>query len=204
MLKIGLTGGIGTGKTYLSAHFRDMGIPVYYADEEAKKLYRQPEFLSEMRKAFPDAQFWLPDGSLNMNELAKSFQDEAFLQRLSRFVHPFVMRDFEQWAAQQNAPAVMMESAILFEYDLVSHFDKIIVADAPEALRIKRILARNPHLTEADIRQRISRQMPQEEKCSRADLVVCTGETYREGRLFNVECRMQNEGLTPQQLNIEP
>ena len=147
MVKIGLTGGIGTGKTYLSAHFRDMGIPVYYADEEAKKLYRQPEFLTEMRRAFPDERLWLPDGALDMNELAKSFQDEDFLQRLSHFVHPFVMRDFENWAAQQNTPAVMMESAILFEYDLVSYFDKIIVADAPEALRIKRILARNPHLT---------------------------------------------------------
>lgn len=180
MVKIGLTGGIGTGKTYLSAHFRDMGIPVYYADEEAKKLYRRPEFLAEMRVAFPDAHFWLSDGSLSMDELAKSFADEAFLQRLSRFVHPFVMRDFESWAARQNTPAVMMESAILFEYDLVSCFDKIIVADAPEALRIKRIMARNPHLTEADIRQRMSRQMPQEEKCSRADLVVCTGETYKE------------------------
>ena len=182
MVKIGLTGGIGTGKTYLSAHFRDMGIPVYYADEEAKRLYRQPEFLQEMRKAFPDARFWLSDGSLNMEELAKSFADEAFLQRLSRFVHPFVMRDFERWAAQQNAPAVMMESAILFEYGLTAYFDKIIVADAPEWLRIKRVQARNPHLTEADIRQRMSRQMSQEEKCSRADLVVCTGETYREGR----------------------
>ena len=181
MVKIGLTGGIGTGKTYLSAHFRDMGISVYYADEEAQKLYRQPEFLSEMREEFPAAQLWLPDGSLNMDELSKSFTDEAFLQRLSRFVHPFVMRDFENWAACQKTSAVMMESAILFEYDLVSYFDKIIVADAPEALRIKRILARNPHLTEADVRQRMSRQMPQEEKCSRADLVVCTGETYALG-----------------------
>ena len=187
MVKIGLTGGIGTGKTYLSAHFRDMGVPVYYADEEAKKLYRRPDFLSEMRKVFPAEKLWLSDGTLDMGELAKSFADEAFLQRLSRFVHPFVMRDFEQWAAQQNAPAVMMESAILFEYDLVSYFDKIIVADAPEALRIRRILARNPHLTEADIRQRMSRQMPQEEKCSRADLVVCTGETYREGLRINAE-----------------
>jgi dephospho-CoA kinase len=180
MVKIGLTGGIGTGKTYLSTHFRDMGIPVYYADDEAKKLYRQPVFLTEMRKAFPDEQLWLPDGALNMVQLAKSFENEAFLQRLSRFVHPYVMRDFERWAADQNAHAVIMESAILFEYDLVSYFDKIIVADASEALRIKRIKARNPQLTEEDIRQRMSRQMPQEEKCARADLVVCTGETYHE------------------------
>ena len=180
MVKIGLTGGIGTGKTYLSTHFRDLGIPVYYADDEAKKLYRQPLFLAEMRKAFPDERLWLADGSLNMQALSQSFENEDFLQRLSHFVHPYVMRDFEQWAAEQNAPAVMMESAIIFEYGLEHYFDKIIVADASEALRIKRIQARNPHLTEADIRQRMSRQMPQSEKCSRADLVVCTGETYRE------------------------
>jgi dephospho-CoA kinase len=180
MVKIGLTGGIGTGKTYLSTHFRDMGIPVYYADDEAKKLYRQPFFLSEMRKTFPDERLWLADGSLNLQALSQSFEDKEFLQRLSHFVHPFVMRDFERWAAEQNTHAVIMESAILYEYGLDKYFDKIIVADASEALRIKRIQARNPHLTEADIRQRMSRQMPQEEKCSRADLVVCTGETYRE------------------------
>lgn len=180
MVKIGLTGGIGTGKTYLSTHFQDMGIPVYYADDEAKKLYRQPFFLSEMRKVFPDKRLWLADGTLNMSELSQSFENEDFLKRLSHFVHPFVMRDFERWAAEQNTYAVMMESAILFEYGLDSHFDKIIVADASEALRIKRIQVRNPQLTEADIRKRMSRQLPQEEKCARADLVVCTGETYRD------------------------
>jgi dephospho-CoA kinase len=162
-----------------------MGVPVYYADEEAKKLYRQPSFLADMRQVFPDEELWLPDGSLNMRQLSQSFADEDFLQRLSHFVHPYVMRDFERWAAEQNAVAVMMESAILYEYGLDQYFDKIIAADAPEALRIKRIQARNPHLTEADIRQRMSRQMPQEEKCARADLVVCTGETYAEGRLNN-------------------
>ena len=181
MLKIALTGGIGTGKTYLSTHFRDMGIPVYYADDEAKKLYQQPAFLAEMRKQFPQQNLWLPDGTLNMPQLAQSFEDEAFLKRLSHFVHPHVMRDFERWADEQQSAAVIMESAIVFEYNLVSYFDKIIVADAPEALRIKRIQMRNPNLTEEDVRQRMARQMPQEEKCCRADLVVCTGETYREG-----------------------
>lgn len=180
MIKIGLTGGIGTGKTYLSKHFRDMGIPVYYADDEAKKLYRQREFLSKMRTVFPDENLWLPDGNLNMPQLAQSFENEAFLRQLSFFVHPYVMRDFDRWAAEQDAPAVIMESAILFEYNLTPLFDKIIVADAAETLRIKRIQERNPSLTEAEIRQRMSRQMPQEEKCRRADLVVCTGETYAE------------------------
>lgn len=180
MLKIGLTGGIGTGKTYLSTHFRDMGIPVYYADDEAKKLYRQPAFLADMRKEFPEERLWLPDATLNMQQLSQSFENEEFLQRLSHFVHPYVMRDFEQWAEGQHTPAVMMESAILFEYGLDRYFDKIIVADASEALRIKRIQVRNPQLTEQEIRQRMSRQLPQSEKCARADLVVCTGETYQE------------------------
>lgn len=182
MLKIGLTGGIGTGKTYLSTHFRDMGIPVYYADDEAKKLYRKPEFLEEMRKQFPQQNLWFPDGTLNMSQMAQSFENEDFLKRLSHFVHPYVMRDFVRWADEQQTHAVIMESAIIFEYDLVPYFDKIIVADAPEFLRIKRIQQRNPHLSESDIRQRMARQMPQEEKCRRADLVVCTGETYAEGR----------------------
>ena len=109
---------------------------------------------------------------------SQSFDDEDFLQRLSRFVHPYVMRDFEKWAEAQNAAAVIMESAILFEYDLVSYFDKIIVADAPVELRIQRVLARNPEMTREQILARMSKQMPQEEKCRRADLVVCTGETY--------------------------
>lgn len=182
MVKIGLTGGIGTGKTYLSTHFREMGIPVYYADEEAKKLYCQPSFLADMQREFPEKQLWLPDGSLNRSYLLQSFENEDFLKRLSHFVHPYVMRDFERWATEQNTACVMMESAILYEYGLDTYFDKIIVADAPEVLRIKRIRTRNPHLTEDDIRQRMARQMPQEEKCCRADLVVCTGETYREGR----------------------
>ena len=181
MVKIGLTGGIGTGKTYLSQHFRDMGIPVYYADDEAKKLYQNPQFLMEMRKEFPENDLWNPDGSLNMPALSKSFEKAAFLQKLSHFVHPYVMRDFKCWAEEQNTFAVIMESAILFEYNLAPLFDKIIVADAPEALRIKRIRERNPNLSETEIRQRMARQMPQEEKCKRADLVVCTGETYEEG-----------------------
>ena len=113
MLKIGLIGGIGTGKTYLSRHFVDMGIPVYYADDEAKKLYRDPSFLAEMRRAFPDGRMWLADGSLNMAVLSQSFEDETFLQQLSHFVHPYVMRDFERWAAEQNTPAVIRACAAL-------------------------------------------------------------------------------------------
>ena len=182
MYKIALTGGIGTGKTYLSTHFIEMGIPVFYADDEAKKLYTDPQFLQTIREAFGDEVF-VPNQSdqLSFERLAaKVFADEEALQQLNRLVHPAVMQKFEEWCAQQDAPAVMMESAVVFEGNLISYFDKIIVADAPVELRIRRIMARNPEMTREQILARMARQMPQEEKCRRADLVVCTGETYAE------------------------
>ena len=182
MYKIALTGGIGTGKTYLSTHFIEMGIPVFYADDEAKKLYTDPQFLQTIREAFGDEVF-VPNQSdqLSFERLAaKVFADEEALQQLNRLVHPAVMQKFEEWCAQQDAPAVMMESAVVFEGNLISYFDKIIVADAPVELRIRRIMARNPEMSREQILARMARQMPQEEKCRRADLVVCTGETYAE------------------------
>jgi len=176
--KIALTGGIGTGKTYLSSHFVQMGIPVFYADDEAKKLYSQPFFIEQLRQLFGD-DCLQPDGTVNLRWLSKTvFSDAQKLEQLNSLIHPAVMLLFEQWTEQQSASTVMMESAIVFEGNLASCFDKIIVADAPLELRISRIQVRNPELSREDILQRMSRQMPQEEKCSRADLVVCTGETY--------------------------
>lgn len=178
MIKIALTGGIGTGKTYLSKHFKDMGIPVFYADEEAKKLYSELDFLKQLHERFPDEAIWKLDGSLDISKLRRAFEDEHFLLALSNFVHPYVMKKFDQWCTGQDSQAVMMESAIIFEYNLEKYFDKIIVADAPEELRIKRIKLRNPELSEDEIKVRMQKQMSQEEKCCKADLVVCTGETY--------------------------
>ena len=178
--KIALTGGIGTGKTYLSRHFAEMGIPVFYADVEAKRLYRQPEFVAALCETF-STDILRQDGAVDMGKMASMvFSDEEMLRKLNAMVHPRVMRMFEEWAAGQSSSAVMMESAIVYEADLSGFFDKIIVADAPLELRIRRVLLRDPHLTREDVLQRMSCQMPQEEKCALADLVVCTGETYRE------------------------
>ena len=180
MYKIALTGGIGSGKTYLSKHFIQMGIPVFYADDEAKKLYHEQEFKESLCQHF-GTEILSSDGTINLRKLASLvFTDEEKLQELNRLVHPRVMKMFEQWAEAQNAPTVMMESAIVFEGNLTAHFDKIIVTYAPLDLRIRRIQSRNPELTKEEILQRIARQMPQEEKCRRADLVICTGETFCE------------------------
>ena len=177
--KIALTGGIGTGKTYLSRHFVEMGIPVFYADVEAKKLYQDVDFVAELSRTFNNV--LLPDGTVDLRKMgAIVFADEEKLQTLNKMIHPRVMQMFEEWAARQSSPTVIMETAIVYEGNLTGYFDKIIVADAPLELRIRRILQRDPHLTREEVLQRMARQMPQEEKCSRADLVICTGETYRE------------------------
>lgn len=182
MYKIALTGGIGTGKTYLSKHFVQMGIPVFYADDEAKKIYQDEYFVQSLCQEF-GTEILFPNGQVNLRQISKIvFNDESQLQKLNAMIHPWVMQQFEVWAAKQSSPAVIMETAIVFEGNLTSYFDKIIVADAPLELRIRRVLQRNPELSREEILQRISRQMSQEEKCCRADLVVCTGETYWEGR----------------------
>lgn len=180
MYKVALTGGIGTGKTYLSKHFEQMGIPVFYADDEAKKLYRDSLFKEKLLFLFGKDVFD-DKGEIDFPQLSKIvFSNEERLQDLNRLIHPAVMRMFAEWAEKQSGDTVMMESAIVYENKLDSYFDKIIVVDAPLELRIKRILIRNPQLTREDILQRMSKQMPQEEKCRLADLVVCTGETYAE------------------------
>lgn len=182
--KIALTGGIGTGKTYLSRHFVEMGIPVFYSDVEAKKLYQEPQFKEALCQEFGAGIFAL-DGSVDFVKMgALVFNDVQQLRKLEAMVHPRVMEMFEEWAGRQTAPAVIMETAIVFEAGLTGCFDKIIVVDAPLELRIRRIRQRDPHLTREDVLQRMARQMPQEEKCTRADLVVCTGETYAEGKGF--------------------
>ncbi len=185
MYKIALTGGIGTGKSYLSKHFIEMGIPVFYADDEAKKIYREETFITALCREF-GPEVLLMDGQVNLRRLSQFvFNDAQLLQKLNRMVHPWVMQQFEQWVARQVSSAVIMESAIIYEAHLEHHFDKVIVVDAPLELRIRRILKRNPELTQEEILQRMSNQLPQEEKCCRADLVICTGETYQEGLLLD-------------------
>lgn len=178
IVRIGLTGGIGTGKTYISKYFEEMGVPVFRADDEAKRLYSEPAFARELKEKFPDRVVLDGNGKVDASRLKTAFSDKAFLKELSEFVHPRVHERFEQWAALQWTPSVIMESAILFEYGIDGKFDRIIVAHAPLGIRIQRIMSRNPELGRDEVMRRIESQMPQEEKCAKADLVVMTGETF--------------------------
>jgi dephospho-CoA kinase len=171
MLKIALTGGIGTGKTYLSRHFIEMGIPVFYADEEARKLYSDPIVLLQIKAKFGTSVF--TGQQIDFTKLAALvFSDAEALDWINRLIHPIVLHQFDQWSIDQKTPTVMMESAIIFEAHLEGFFDKIFVVDAPLLVRIERIKKRSPHLKEGEIMKRIEAQISQEEKCKRADLVI--------------------------------
>lgn len=171
MIKIALTGGMGTGKTFISKHFIDMGIPVYYADEETKNLYKTQEIKEIIKNKIGESCF--TNNELDFQKISLFiFNDIENRKQFETLIHPLVMEKFENWASKQNCNAVMMESAIIFEADLSHYFDKIIVVDAPLETRIARILNRSPQLSEEKVKQRIASQMSQEEKCARADFVI--------------------------------
>ena len=170
-IKIALTGGIGTGKTFISKQFLDKGIPVFYADEETKKLYHSEKALAFFKEKYGDAFF--TNNQLDFSKLAVYvFSNPENRKQIEAFIHPLVMQLFENWSSQQNANMVVLESAIIYEAELETYFDKVIVVDAPLDIRIKRIKNRNALLSEEEILQRINSQLPQEEKCKRADFVI--------------------------------
>ncbi len=171
MTTIGLTGGIGVGKTYIAARFAMMGIPIYNADEEAKKLYTQKEVIEALFQKYGTEV--VEDGKVNFQKLAKLiFENEDDKQFVNHLIHPLVMKNFQKWKEKQTATTVMMESALIFEAQLFPFFDKIVVIDAPKELRISRIMKRNPGLSRDEILQIIDNQIDQEEKCRRADWVI--------------------------------
>jgi dephospho-CoA kinase len=170
-IRIALTGGIGTGKTYISKQFLDMGIPVFYADDEAKKLYVSEKVLTFFTENYGNSFF--TEKRLDLSKLATFiFKKTENRKQIETFIHPLVMQQFENWSSQQTSNIVMLESAIVFEANLEKFFDKIIVVDAPLDVRIERIKNHYFHISEEEIMQRIHSQLSQEEKCKRADLVI--------------------------------
>jgi dephospho-CoA kinase len=173
-IKIALTGGIGTGKTHISKQFLDMGIPVFYADEEAKKLYLSEKVIAIFKEKYQDTFF--TNNTIDLSKLANFvFSDAENRKQIEAIIHPLVMQQFEEWASQQVSNIVIMESAIVFEVGLEIFFDKIIVVDAPLDVRMARMKNRDLQLSEAKLSEIIKTQLPQEEKCRRADLVIWNG-----------------------------
>ena len=173
MLKIGITGNIGSGKTTVSTIFEVLGIPVFYADDEAKKVMTaDAELIEGIKQAFGNHAYF-DDGSLNRKHIAGIvFNNAAQLDKLNALVHPAVFRAFDKWVPQfKNVPYVLKEAAILFESGSYKMCDKSIMVTAPLELRIQRIMQRDK-LSEAEIMQREARQFTEEKKIKLADYSI--------------------------------
>jgi dephospho-CoA kinase len=171
MLTIGLTGGIGSGKTTVAQIFEVLAIPVYYADQAAKVLMNQDTALkAQIIDAFGPEVY--QSGKLDRTLLAKLvFGDTQKLNILNSIVHPATMLDAAQWIKRQRAPYVIKETAILFEAGLEKNYDRIIGVTAPQSLRMQRVLARD-HSSVEKILQRMKQQMDEQEKMSRCHFVI--------------------------------
>lgn len=169
-MKIGLSGGIGTGKSTVAKIFAAMNIPVYNADEKAKSFYANPKIAQEIADRF--SLKLDKNKRINLKDIAAvAFSDKNNLQYLNNLIHPLVIADFQEWCVQQKSPYVVMESAIIYEANLSHLFDRIIIVAASEELVIKRIMERDAMKVE-QIQQRKSMQWKQSEKISKADYII--------------------------------
>lgn len=172
MISIAITGGIGSGKSYVSGLLQRQGVPVYSADDEAKRLMQVDEGIRNDLVSLLGKDVYL-DGALNKPLLASYlFADADNAARVNAIVHPRVKADFKRWlAARQEEELVAFECAILFEAGFEDTVDVVMMVYAPEELRMERAMKRD-HATQEQIRARMATQMDDEEKCRRADYVV--------------------------------
>ena len=171
-LQIGLTGGIGSGKTTISKFFAFLGIPVYYADDSAKWLMQNDVSLMDSIKKEFGEDIYTPQG-LNRQKLAGIvFNDVAALRKLESLVHPAVFRHSQEWAEiHKTAPYLLREAALTFESGSYKMLDKVITVFAPKEVRIQRVLKRDNATREA-IEARMDKQWRDEKKMELADFVI--------------------------------
>lgn len=177
MIKAGITGGIGSGKTTVCRIFEILGVPVYYADDKAKNILdSNSEVLNKVVEIFGSA--ILEDKKrIDRKKLAEIvFNDKEKLDLLNKIVHPAVARDFEDWCDEKrNYPYVLKEAAILFESGSYKSIDRIITVTAPVELRIQRVINRDS-ISREEVTSRMSRQMSDEEKISLSSFVIINDE----------------------------
>ncbi len=172
MVRIGLTGGIGCGKSYVARLLEKRGISVYDSDSEAKRLSDTSVDIRNRLIALTGMENLYADGMLNRKLLAEYlFESKENARAVENIIHPVVKADFINWAANQTASISAIESAILFESGFTDVVDYIVVVDAPMELRIDRCVNRDS-TTKERVLERIAAQMSQEEKCALADFVI--------------------------------
>ncbi len=171
MLKIGITGGIGSGKSYVCQILEKMGYTIFYSDLEAKKLMIQNKELIQQIKNIIGEHAYL-DNELNKPIIRNFlFQNEVNKEKLNSLIHPFVYHEFEKWASSIQKEIVFNESALLFETDSYKRFNKTILVTAPEEIRIQRLIKRDS-LNIEEIKKRFNAQLDDSIKSKKADYII--------------------------------
>ena len=171
MIKVGITGSIGTGKSIICKVFKQLKVPVYNADSEAKNLINNDkEVQKRIIEEFGTSVF--SSNELNRNKLAEIvFNDPSALIKLNNIVHPAVNLHFQKWLMQQTHPYILKEAAILFESGTYKNMDYIVTVYAPEKLRIERVMKRDK-VAAKKVEKRMKHQISEEEKIKRSDFVI--------------------------------
>ncbi len=177
MLRVGLTGGIGSGKSTVAKIFEVLGIPVYYADTAARRLMNEDEELKKkIIEHFGKGSY--ADGQLNRPYISSLvFNDKEKLEFLNSLTHPATIFDANKWMLKQTSPYAIKEAALIFESSSAEHLDHIIGVYTPTPLRIQRIMQRDK-ITEEEVLQRMKRQMDEDSKMRLCDFVIINDEQH--------------------------
>lgn len=171
MIKIGITGGIGSGKSMVSSLLAMVDLPVYMADDESKQLSDTSPVIRKKLTALFGPEMYVGE-KLDRKRLASViFKDETLLKKVNKIIHPVVRKDFQEWAGSLKTKRCAMESAILYESGLDKDMDVVLMVYAPVEMRLTRAMMRD-NATEAEIMRRMNRQMPDELKREQADFII--------------------------------
>jgi dephospho-CoA kinase len=179
LLKVGVTGGIGAGKSIVCGIFSILGVPVYNADQRAKFLMENdPGIISQIREKFSEESY--TNGRLNRTFLsAIVFSNKDNLALLNRIVHPRVRVDFDEWLeSKKEQPYIIKEAALLFESKSFKELDKTILVVSPAETRIRRVILRDQHRNRLDIEKILENQLPDNEKKQLADFLILNDESH--------------------------
>jgi dephospho-CoA kinase len=195
MIKVGLTGGIGAGKSYVCRIFQNLEIPVFSADVVAKEIIRDNQSVKNQLIALLGIGVYYSDGTINRKKMAELiFNDDHILQKVNSIVHPAVRKAFVLWSEQQTSDYVIQESAILFESERQCDFDQIITVTAPFELKVSRVMKRDK-ISEVLVEERIKNQLPDAFKIEKSDFIINTDDGVMIlPQIINIHNTLKNYG----------
>ena len=194
---IGLTGGIGSGKTTVAKFIEEMGFPVYYSDDRAKEIVNDDEVLKNNIKELLGEEAYDENGFYNRKYVSGIvFNDDEMRLQLNALIHPAVKIDFENWVENQNSEFVFKETALLFELKLNESCYKSVLVTADDNIRIKRVMDRDQK-TYREIEAIIDKQMPEKDKIKRADFVIYNNEGIDELKAATEKMMVNLQEVSP-------